>query len=389
MRRPDDFLTSMRGLFAAQMMGAADNVTQTISAALHYVNWWPFNGLVDPLVSAIQTASVYLANALFPGAPGAINYLTSGPEDLVYIAGNIYDTLAFFHAQRRYIQYQLIPAVQAQDQGLSWALYYNATNLAYQLYGQAINALYGAINAVYNYIYGSNAYILNYVSTNISMVLFYARSLYDSAIQQLVSVMVQLEARMDAEYHSALDYTTRVRDDLTNALNLAKLELAAAIAALGLWLTTTYIPGAFAAYTELTIAQIAAGMDVLWPFAARSIDATALKLATSLPLVAARAADVPPEPIPGVGGMAEALASSVGFLAAVADSAVAPMHVNLHKFGEDTHELGGIIGTVLLGGLVVAAVTAPEATATVVADAVANPLNDVLHGALSLIGLGG
>ena len=376
-------------MFAAQMMASVQVMMQGVWDAVHRINWWPIEFIVNDILQVANDLLQWITDVMYPGAPASLDYFISAPEAIVYTAGDIFDTLAFFHAQRRYIQYQLIPQTSYNDQILSWNLYYTATNLAYALYNQAINALYGAVNSVYGYIYSSEQYILNYVNGNVSMLEFYARSLYDSAIQQLTSVMVQLEARMDAEYRSALDYTTRVKNDLTDALNLAKLELTAAIAALGAWLTTVYIPGAFTAYTELTIAQIAAGMDILWPFAARSITATAVKLATSLPLVAARALDVPPEPIPGVGGMAEALASSVGFLAAVADSATAPMYTNLHQFGQDTHELGGIVGTALLGGLVVAAVTAPHATGTAIADAIANPLNDVFTGAMSLLGIGG
>jgi hypothetical protein len=388
MRRPADFQTSLNGLYAAMAMTGAQMTMDGIRSAVNYVNWWPFQGVVNSFLDTLNWLLQWFTNQIFPGAPGALDYFTSAPEDMVYLAGDIYDTLAFFHAQRRYIQYTLIPQQAAFDQGLSWALYYQGRAYATMLYNWAISALTGEINSVYGYIYQVTGWLTAQIQTDLNEALFYAKGLYDSAIQQLVSVMVQLESRMDAEYRAALAFATRVRDDLTTALNVAKVELTAAIAALSLWLTTVYIPGALTAYTELTIAQIAAGMDLTWPLVARSITQAATRLAVSSPLVAARALDVPPEPVPGIGGLAEAATAALAFVAAVQADVTLPLDANLRQFGKETSELGGVIGTMLIGGLAVAAVTAPRETATVVADALANPMNDVLTGALDLLGLG-
>lgn len=387
MRQPRDFQTTMNGLWSAEMMGGIQYTMQGIYDALNRQNWGPFGWIKNAIIQIADDFLLWITNRMYPGAPGSIDYLTAGPEALADVAGTTATTLVTMQGQRRWIQNYLVPAAEARVTSLAWSLYYDARGIAYALYYTAINALYGEVNSIYSYLYREITYLTQQISTAEGVALAYTRAVYGALVDTINRAVVAANLRMDALHSNAITFTTQVRDDAAHALNLAKLELGATIAALSLWLTAVYIPGAFTAYTELTIAQIAAGMDLLWPMVFRNVEATALKLLPTLPLVSARALDVPPEPIPGVGGLAEATASALGFVTAVQSSGCAPLFNKLHTFAEDTAELDGLITTVLLGGLVTAMVAAPEDTAAVLADTVGGPVNEFATGVLSLIGL--
>lgn len=387
MRQPQDFQITMNGLWSAELMGGIQYTMDGVYSSLNKQNWGPFGFVKNAILQILDDFLLWVFNRMFPGAPGSIDWLTAGPEALADVAGTTATTLVQMQAQRRWLQYTWIPAVQQVDWARMDGYYWANRNLAYQLYGYAINALSGAVNSIYTYLGAEVAYLTAQINTAEGVALAYTRSVYAVLVDTVNRVVVAANNRMDALHANEIAFTTQVRDNAAHALSLAKVELAAAITALGLWLTTTYIPGAFLAYTELTIAQIAAGMDLLWPMVFRNVEVTALKLLGTLPLVSARALDVPPEPVPGVGGLAEATAAALGFTTAVQASACAPMWDKLHQFADDTAELDGLVTTVLLGGLVAAMVAAPEATAAGIADAVAGPLNEAAVSVLSLVGL--
>jgi len=377
----------MNGLWSAEMMGGIQYTMQGIYDALSRQNWGPFGFIKNGIIQIADDFLLWITNRMYPGAPGSIDWLTADPEALADVAGTTATTLVTMQGQRRWIQNYLVPAAESRVTSLAWSLYYDVRATAYNLYYSALSALYGDVNSIYSYLYSEISYLARQISTAEGVALGYTQAVYGALVDTINRVVVAANQRMDSLHANAIAFATQVRDDATRALNLAKLEFAAAIAALSLWLTTTYIPGAFAVYTELTIAQIAAGMDLLWPLVFRNIEVTALKLLATLPLVSARALDVPPEPIPGVGGLAEATASALGFVTAVQSSGCAPLFDKLHTFADDTAELDGLITTVLLGGLVTAMVTAPEDTAGAVADTVGGPVNEFATGVLSLIGL--
>lgn len=387
MRQPRDFQTTMNGLWSAEMMGGIQYTMQGIYDSLNRQDWGPFGFIKNGILQIADDFLLWIANRMYPGAPGSVDWLTAGPEALADVAGTAATTLVTMQGQRRWIQNYLVPATENRVTALAWSLYYDVRATAYNLYYSALSALYGDINSVYSYLYREVSYLTQQISTAEGVALAYTRGVYNALVDTINRVVVTANLRMDALHAKAIAFTVQVRDDAARALNLAKLELGAAIAALSLWLTTIYIPGAFAAYTELTIAQIAAGMDLLWPMVFRNVEVTALKLLATLPLVSARALDVPPEPVPGVGGLAEATASALGFVTAVQSSGCAPLFDKLHQFADDTAELDGLITTVLLGGLVTAMVTAPEDTAAVIADTVGGPANEFATSVLSLIGL--
>lgn len=387
MRRPADFQTSLYGFFAASLMASVQYVVDGIYAAIDRQNWWPINWLKDDVEQVLDDALQWIIGGIFPGAPGSIDYFTSGPEALVYMSGAIYDTLSFFHMQRQYIQYTLIPSQIYQVENLVWSLYYGSEDYSRSLYYQALNALYSGINSVYSYIGSEVNYLTNVIDSGFSTVYAYVHNVQSSLLDTIARDVATLNLTISQLRQSLTSFITQVRDDAAHNLAVAKVEAAAALAAAVTWITAVVIPGAFAAYTVEMTALIAAGMDVLWPVAASSIDSTALQLATTLPLVSARALDVPPEALPGIGGMAEALAAEAAFVTAVQSNACAPLWTKMHEFADDTAELDGLVSTVLLTGMVAAMVSAPVDTAAAIADTVAGPLNDAAQAVLSLIGL--
>lgn len=388
MRQPRDLYTTMNGLFSVQLMAALQTIVDLIFRGLSTVSWGVFDWIRQSLYAILTDVTNSIVATMFPGAPGAADYLITGPESLADVAGNIATTLVEMQYQRRYVQYTYIPAVSAQDQAVSWQVYWLNYNLSYNLYNQAIGALYGAVNSLYAYISGQVRYLTNYIVAVDNQALSYTTSVYNALSAALNNAVITVDNRMDGIRNQIVSYINSIESSLRDSIDATRLAAAAALAAAVAWITGVEIPGAIFAFKLEQTAEIAAGMDVLYPVAAASIDKAALQLATTLPLVSARALDVPPEAVPGVGGMAEALTAATVFETAVTSNACAPLWTKLHEFADDTAELDGVVSTVLLAGLVTAMVTAPEETATVIADAIAGPLNDMGTQALSLIGLG-
>lgn len=369
------------------MMAGIQYVMDGVHNAINQQQWWPFNWLKDNVNAIIDDLLRWIVGGIFPGAPGSIDYFTSGPEALVYMSGAIYDTLAFFHMQRRYIQYTLIPQQIDSVVNLAWSLATSAERYAQSLYYDALNALYASVNSIYSYIGAEVRYLSDALTSGFGTVYAYIHGVQSSILDTVARDVAGLNATINQLRQSLTSFIVQVRDDAAHNLTIAKAEAAAALAAAVAFIIGVVIPGALVAFKAEQTAEIAVGMDALWPLAAGSIDKTALQLALTLPLVSARALDVPPEAIPGIGGMAEALAAGAVFEAAVSSNACAPLWTKLHEFADDTAELEGLVGTVLLGGMVAAMVTAPEDAAAVIADSVAGPLNEAATAVLSLIGL--
>lgn len=388
MRQPRDLYTTMNGLFSVQLMAALQTIVDLILTGVGGQDWGIFNWIRDGLQTAILDITQSIVAVMFPGAPGAADYLIAAPEALADVAGNIATTLVEMQAQRRYVQYQFIPAVQAYDISVSYGLFNQLSNTVYGLYYSVVNALYSNVSALYGYINRETSFLSSYVSAVQESLSVYIGRVYDVLAAALNQAVIAVNNRMDELNIGMRHYVDSLAGQLRDAITTAKLELTLAIGALGVFISTVEIPGALATFKLEQTAEIAAGLDVLYPVAAVSIDKAALQFALSLPQVSARALDVPPEAVPGVGGMAEALASATVFETAVTASACAPLWTKLNEFADDTAELDGVVSTVLLAGLVTAMATAPEQTATVVADAIAGPLNDIGVSALNLIGLG-
>lgn len=387
MRQPRDLYTTMNGLFSVQLMAALQTIVDLILIGLGGQNWGFFDFIRQSIFSVILDVTQSIVATMFPGAPGAGDYLIAAPEALADVAGNTATTLVEMQGQRRWIQYTYIPQVSSMDQNLSWSLYYDVRGTAFQLYYALLASLYASVNALYAYIGQQTALLTRYIESVQNAAFGYTRDVYNALLAYARDINTTLTQLIDQTRRDTLAYVDQVRSDLQDNIDTLAFTTAAALAAAVAWITGVEIPGAIAAFKLEQTAEIAAGMDVLYPVAAASVDKAALQFALTLPLVSARALDVPPEAVPGVGGMAEALTAVSVFETAVTSNACAPIWTKLHEFADDTAELDGVVATVLLAGMVTAMVGAPEETATVVADALAGPLNDIAVQALSLVGL--
>lgn len=244
-----------------------------------------------------------------------------------------------------------------------------------------INGMYDFVVSTRNALQATERRDIASVTTFINQVQAALKSTIAAYVEFLTAEIAKVAANAKASLDQAVS-------SLSHAITVAKLEGAAALAAAVAFITTMAIPDALVAYTATQAAALAAATDVLWPLVDEATGSTALQLATTLPAVAEREADVPPELVPGVPGLGEGVAAALGFVTAVQSQACAPLWRKLHQVAEDESEISGIMGTLVLGGLAVAAIAAPATTATAVADAIAVPIDLATTGILGMLGLG-
>lgn len=276
-------------------------------------------------------------------------------------------------------------------------------------YNSAIQFARDSVNGVYWYIgqyvwprFENDEYYTSTIVNALNYDVNYLNNMivnwFNSAISYTNSVESYLYNYDNYLYNQAIAYTYNFgmsvynwakqrTDDLQSQINSLRFWTEAQLAALSLFITTIAIPGAIAAFKAEQTAEIALGMDELWPLVAKSVDVSAAQIALTKPTIALRAVAVPPEPVPGIGGAVEALTAATSYHAALSEGVTVPLWNKLHTFADDISGLPALVELVILGGFTTAAITAPEATATVVAHVLANPLDTMLTDALKLIGL--
>jgi hypothetical protein len=111
------------------------------------------------------------------------------------------------------------------------------------------------------------------------------------------------------------------------------------------------------------------------------------RLLTSLPLVSARIALVPPEPVPGIPGTFEAVVGAVSYLSAVTESATVPLYDKLHDVADEVDGIGSFLLTGGLIGYIVAAIEAPKETAALTIDVTKGPIDEILQVAFGILGV--
>jgi hypothetical protein len=381
---PPPLPVTMSGLFFLLFNSVIWAVADVIRRA---ISWIPF-GVGNNLANAVVDIANNIINGFSPGAPAATAWFNSIAGTTYWVARNTREATTAHSWRLNYIGYTLV------------VLYYNA----------AVQYAFNAVSGVYNYIsqwvwpninslwnYASSiastlnawvGYLQARIQDNFNFLLYLVDSDYQATIRYAnivytYAIMYTNQVR-DILNVSIRDVFDRVESDISN-LNM---RVQAEFAALTVFMTTVFVPQALALFKAEQTAEIAAGMDPLWPLVSKATTVTAGLLATSLPAVAIRAAAVPAEPVPGVGGEAEALAAAHAFTTALGEHAVAPLWRNLHRFGEDLQSLDGVIGTVILGAFTTAAIAAPKQTADIVASVLANPLDDILIATAESLGLG-
>lgn len=388
MRAPRDFVTTFNGLWASLLMASLNWTLDGIWSALNNLNWWPLEPVLYALENAINNFAGWAGNALFPGAGGAIDYLLAGPEGLATIARATGDTLVAHQNRMRYFQYTAIPnaTIWANDYtdyrfgNVEWEIRFDVNNLdAYiaDTYWRVENDLSWIARQIYQSIVDVAVSLQQHTDNLFHYTEWEIRYDVTNIINYLNQQVTNLNNRINA-----------VQKQLSDAINSARAQCLAATAALGLFISTVEIPGALEAYTAINTAALAAATDILWPLLAEETDATAASILLTLPTVAARAADIPPELLPWLPGLGEGVVAALTFHGALHQSATAPLYNKLHQFADEIAGLPGIITTLIIGVLAAGAITAPQTTATVVADTLAGPLDTLLTGALGILGLG-
>jgi hypothetical protein len=387
MREPNDFATSVDGIFGSIALIGVNQVTAAIHNSISQQPVISQSFFGDDLHHLVDDVANWLLSFVGPSAGGSINYWVAAPEGMYNMFAMVAETLRVHQSQRRYVQYNYVPYLINGMFSYVNSEYNALRGWDWWTLSQAEIYASNLGNYLYHLIWSNQAAAYSYANQIGNMIAAYAKSLADNLQWEIVFDVHNLEALVSRVENDIVTLVNTTKSDLNRSIRLTALAAAAALAAALTFITTTFVPEALLAFKAEQTAEIAAGLDILWPLTAKSIDVAAALVAPTLPLVAARALDVPPEPIPGVGGGFEAVAAGESFLAALAANATAPMWNKLHKFADDTSELGGIIGTSIMAGLVTAFVLAPERSAAIVADTVAGPLNDAGVAVLKFIGL--
>lgn len=381
-RTPYSLPTTMAGQFTAEIF----SVAWVLVTSLFY----PFFRI--PIVggwiqSIVADANNNLLNALQPAGPGVVDW---------------WITLA--ETPGRGIQYTRW-ALEAHKGWIKWIVY----QVIPDWFNGAIRYTTDAINGVYWYLH---AYIEPYLdslqwqinNTNYVLMLWVHYldneivSYFNVSIDYTNQVYYTLQNYANYLYNQSIEYTYNVsqeivayirtvRDELLSEIADTKRVLQFELAAAVTFITTVFVPAAIAAFKLEQTEEIAVGMDALWPLVAKSMDMSALAIVLRHPTVAARAALIPPEPVPGIGGAVEALTSALSFQSAVTESITTPMATNLEQFGEDIHGLGVLIPTVILGGFTAAAIAEPKGTAHVAAEWLFESINDILNEVAEDVGI--
>lgn len=388
MRAPQDFTTTMNGMWSSLLMSAMDYTLNAVWDALNRLGWGPLQWIVSDLEGVVNNVATWITNVIFPGAPGAVDWLTAEPEGLATIARATGDTLVAHQSKIRYIANVLVPQIASlltnyvddKFNWVEWEIRFDVNNLT-----SYIDDMYSRVEAEIRFdVINLTDYV---IQTNTQ-----TRQVIENVFQY-----IENEIRFDVNNLTSYinQNVSTLNSRITSVENTLNLELAAAVAAAAAalaaavnFITDVFVPGAFVAYTAENTAALAAATDILWPLLAEETDATSASILLTLPTVALRAADVPPELAPWLPGLGEGVVAALTFHGALHQYATAPLFNKLHTFADDIAGLPGIISTVIIGVLAAGAITAPETTATVVADTLAGPLDSLLTGALSLIGLG-
>lgn len=373
----------MAGLLTAIVFSAVWTLVESL--------FYPFFKIpvVGPWIQNVVTdAGNNLLNSLQPAGPGVSDWFITIAETPGRAIQYTNWTVSAHRAHISYVVYNLLPT------------YYNAAidyarNSVDGVYAWINNYVFSDINSLWSYASGiANALNIwvNYLQTIMNQYyessLQYAYSLYQQNLNYIIYLYNQSIAYTYNTAETLLKYINDTRNAIEGDIHNVKLTLEFELAAATTLITTVVIPGAIAAFKAEQTVEIAAGMDELWPLVAKSTDVSAGLLAVRHPTVAARAIALPPEPVPGIGGAVEALSASASYQSAVTESIITPMMNNLEQFGEDLTSLKGIIPTVIIGGLTVAAIADPKDTADFVATWFFESFSDIMTGIAETIGIG-
>ena len=368
MRTPRDLSTTLVGHFALTMMAYVqpwvDGINNTINGMDGLHGWMRLlfgagGGAVDWYAAA--------PNAFDQLTTGIVQSLASHNFSIMWLVN--YDVPKAYRGAQQYTN-------QVAGQIGGWVLSIQASILG-QLYN-AVNQINGAMANMQGFLLGqinsARADAFNYTTSRWLDARNYATVLYNQAIAYVIQ-----------EANALVTYINKTRDDLENRINLAVAALTASIAAAVAYITLVFVPAEIAASVAAQNALATEAMAVPWEAMATKANLNLAQWAIMDPGLT-WATDPTPE-IPPV-GIALGLGELVNWTRRSIDveaNTLIPLYRNLHKFGEDLASLEGVITTLLGAGFEVAAITAPETTAALVADVLGGPLNAIGTGIVNAL----
>lgn len=386
MRSPRDLVSTMWSNSALQLISSGDNFINSFVRSIGVSHVPVLGSVVSWMAGMVRTAWNNIVSLLAPGANASNDYYASAPEAINNIGNAAASSLSAHSGWIHWGIQQYVPDYvnNVYNQIYNWIN--RLTNTVYQLYDDSLNFTIAERDA-------SDAYTSNVYNTLYSMIIRYFNStnafitdVANSLNQYIAQVYQVLLADLLNVQNYLVSYANDLHSDAVSRINAAVIALEAQLAAAVTFLTVTVIPGAIEANNLAMNAATAAAVAVFWEDVATTnnanlaqltlIDPTGIWEIDGLP-------EIPPIVIP------EAIAESVDALRLPMDflaKAGIPLYRNLKQFGQDTNDLDGVVTTVLLGGLLVAAVTAPEDTATLIATTIAGPLNAVATSLVDLLG---
>jgi hypothetical protein len=378
----------MSGLWGLQVLAAGNHIVDTIQGFINSGGGGilkPVNNFLFGLVRDIYNSVV---GFLGPSVPGSFGWLEAAPAWLDQMFTTTWKTLANHRARILWLQNTYIRSLHLLLTSDINNAYANAIGYT----DRTATSLGNSLVSLFNRVEGDLSKLHTTVEHDISVAhqdaLNWA-TLGDNGLARAINdLFANTTTRLGQTLATAKGYTDQKISSVETKIALLGLSTAAALAAAVSFLTSTVIPGEVAAGVAALNAEAAVAMDLQWEIVATTGNKALAEL-TLKDLNPMWATNVLSE-IPAVTlATADAdMTAALKLLMNYVNGAGVPMYRNLKQFGEDTSELDGVITTVLLGAFGVAAVTEPDATATLVVDTLGTPLNEVLTGALSLFGLG-
>lgn len=370
---PSSLGNTLSGAIGAHILHAADNLANSVRSLFNT------GSRFDPVAIAIRAIGdlivrwIYHAASMYSGSvPHYATWFTAQVYAADYVAYATSVALRSHWSWIHDIRDHRIPNVERGYRAAdSWVL------TSAELYTQSkVTPLSRHVDNIYAYARNYLTYLDSRERNDITSLNLQLRAYIIATRAGIERDITSARTALRTEYLRLIDDARTYAHDLyrsaMSSLHTAVLAIEAELAALSLFITTVAIPTAIEANNLANIAQIAAGTDELWPLVKRSATQASAKIADKLPTVAVRAAAIPPEPVPGLTGEAEAFTAAHAFTAAFIADGAAPLYDQLRDFGRDTQGLGGILGTALMTGLTVALIADPHDSASVVADAAAH-----------------
>lgn len=385
MRYPRDIVSTMYSNTALQLIATGDNVVNAIVRAIGAEHVPVIGWIVSHIASMVQRAWNNLISLLAPGASASNDYYAAAPEAITNIGNATASALSVHSSWIHWAVQQYVPQQVNNIYNILWHLLNNAINQYWALYYSSINYTNGQVAAAERYTTAVQNYVLAVLFSYYNSAINYVNNGLTAANQYTTDVWRVVERDLHNDFVSLQHYASDLHSDAVSRINAAVLLFQAELASLLTYVTITFVPGAIEAnnlvMNELTAVEAA----LFWERVATVSNANLVQLVLIDPTGiwdTDEVSEIPPLTIPtAIGETISALRLPMDFIA----KAGIPLYRNLHRFGEDTSKLDGVITTVVLGGLLAAAIAAPEDTAGLIATTVAGPLNQVAVQLVDLI----